>query len=716
MNELSTGPSIKVYNLLSNWISFNNNNNKIKIFSGKVDIGQHISTTLSIIASRELDMDIDKVEVANLITGKSPDEGFTAGSLSVSHSGTALKAASITFRNLFIEYVLSKFNVEIDNLNIENGIAKISGTNHFFSYWDFAKLDTYKNIKITEFIPKRNFDINSKKKSNTNKTIREIITGKYEFIHDLNFPNMLHARILRPPNYLSKLKSIDNQLISKLKNENIKVLVIGSFIAAIGVDEYKVIQSINRLRSSCIWESLGDIKTTNIFDMLANNKKDTLLVKAGGEAFHENIPNKQIFDNKQFVTLNSEYKKPYIMHGSIGPSAACSIFENNRFKIFTHSQGIYQTRSAICEALNVKEQDIEMSFMPGAGCYGHNGADDAAFEAAKISISFPGKYILLKWTREDENCWEPYGSAALSKITGTLDLKGNIVYWSHETFADTFMTRPSKGGAVNLLSFKYIENSFIKKNHIPRTAPHMGIHRNLDPLYNFKNTRLVKNLVHDLPLRTSALRGLGAFGNVFAIECFMNELAEIANIDPLIFRLNHLDDIRAKEVLLDLKKQMDKSILDTSHARGIGFARYKNSAAYCAVGIEISISDDAEIKLINSWITVDAGEIVYPAGVTSQLEGGLIQGASWTIYEQVEYDTKSILSKDWDEYKIIGFDNIPNINVSMIDRKGYPFLGVGEVVAGPISAAIGNALYNLIGVRLKTLPYTKVNIKSEILN
>ena len=205
------------------------------------------------------------------------------------------------------------------------------------------------------------------------------------------------------------------------------------------------------------------------------------------------------------------------------------------------------------------------------------------------------------------------------------------------------------------------------------------------------------------------------FGNVLAIESFMNELAEKADIEPIIFRLNHLSDDRAREVLIGLNDQMQKSPLNANNSRGIGFARYKNSAAYCAVGIEIKLTDEVELKLVNAWISVDAGEVIYKDAVISQLEGGLIQGASWTIYEQVEYDTRSILSKDWDNYKIIGFDNIPNINVKIIERKGFPFLGVGEVVAGPVSAAIANALYETLGVRVRNLPFTKEKITEEIL-
>jgi CO/xanthine dehydrogenase Mo-binding subunit len=710
---LYSGPSVKNYNFISNWLKFENE--KIYIHSGKIDIGQHISTSLAIICSENLNVDLEKINILNLKSGVSPDEGFTAGSLSLSHSGSAIKAAAITFQNNFVDYICSNLNIKIDEFDIDNGVAKVFGTNQTFSYWEYADLQNFKSLKIDSIIPTSKFFKNKKISKVINKNISSIVQGEYQFVHDLDFPNMFHSRIVRPPQYSCKLNSIDKKTISNLKINGIDVVIDGSFIAVIGSDEFEVIKASNKVKNSCIWSYENLINADNIFNLLEENEKDTLLVKKGGGAFHEKIPEKKIYDKNSFQSLSSKFTKPYLMHGSIGPSAACSIFTNNKYIIFTHSQGIYQTRSAIAEALNIEEDNLELNFVPGSGCYGHNGADDVAYEAALIAKHIPNRHILLKWSREDEHLWEPYGSAALCNLSASLDSDGKIIYWSHETYADTFMTRPSKGGKDNLLSYKYTKNETSFKKAIPRTGDHMGIHRNLDPLYNFNNIRLVKNLVHNLPLRTSALRGLGAFGNVLAIESFMNELAEKADIEPIIFRLNHLSDDRAREVLIALNDQMQKSPLNENNSRGIGFARYKNSAAYCAVGIEIKLTDEVELKLVNAWISVDAGEVIYKDAVISQLEGGLIQGASWTIYEQVEYDTRSILSKDWDNYKIIGFDNIPNINVKIIERKGFPFLGVGEVVAGPVSAAIANALYETLGVRVRNLPFTKEKITEEIL-
>jgi CO/xanthine dehydrogenase Mo-binding subunit len=277
------------------------------------------------------------------------------------------------------------------------------------------------------------------------------------------------------------------------------------------------------------------------------------------------------------------------------------------------------------------------------------------------------------------------------------------------------MTRPSNTELENFISYNLVNNHFIKRKSTPKTNAHMGIHRNLDPLYDFGETRLIKNLVHDLPLRTSALRTLGAFSNVVALECFINEIAKTKNIDPFEIRINHLSDERAIGVIKNLRDQMTKEIQKEGLHRGIGFSRYKNSAAFCAVGVELKVNDDLEIKLINAWISVDAGEVAYEDGIKAQVEGGFIQAASWSLYEEVKFDTKEIISIDWDTYQIIGFDNIPNIKTDVLDKEGLPYLGVGEVVAGPTGAAISNAISDALGQTIKTMPFTKEIITKELL-
>ena len=716
MTAFNSGPSIKLYRKISNWFNFDKNN-VLQVYSGKIDIGQHISSTLALISSKITGINYDQVEIIKLNTDISPNEGKTASSLSVPDSGSAIKAASFTLRKSFLKYSLQTLKVDVDEIIFDNGIIKDINSNRSVSYWDFANTKEFNELIIPEEFDEneiKEFNYKNNQKIET-KTIHDIVSGKYSYVHDLKFPKMLHARIIRPPNYYSKFVKIINEIEDKLIELDIKLIVKGSFLAILSPDEFLVVKYLEIIKQNIVWEELRDLSNNNIYQSLKENDRDTLLVKSGGQAFYEAIPIIKDFKDKSCTTLTSEYKKGYLMHGPIGPSAACSIFSNNKFTIYSHSQALYDLKLSCSEYFGVNPENVTLKFIPGSGCYGHNGADDVAFEAGLLSKEFPDTHVLLKWTRQDEHCWEPYGSASLNKLTGVINDKGKIIYWSNEVFSDTYMTRPSNTELDNFISYNLVNNHFIKRKSTPKTNAHMGIHRNLDPLYNFGETRLIKNLVHDLPLRTSALRTLGAFSNVVALECFINEIAKTKNIDPFEIRINHLSDERAIGVIKNLRDQMTKEIQKEGLHRGIGFSRYKNSAAFCAVGVELKVNDDLEIKLINAWISVDAGEVAYEDGIKAQVEGGFIQAASWSLYEEVKFDTKEIISIDWDTYKIIGFDNIPNIKTDVLDKEGLPYLGVGEVVAGPTGAAISNAISDALGQTIKTMPFTKEIITKELL-
>ncbi len=718
MDRFYSGPSIKSYKKLSDWFDFKKDN-MILVNSGKIDIGQHISSSIALICSKITGVHYNQIEIVRLNTSFTPNEGKTASSLSIPHSGSAIKAASFTLRINFLKYVVEKLHITQDEMNFENGIVTHKSSNKSFSYWDFSRTKEFLNIEIPENFDEKvlkEFKYENRQKIEV-KTINEIVTGKYKYVHDLTFPNMLHARIVRPPNYYNKFIDIDQKVLKTLKKMNIKLFIKGSFVAILSSEEFLVVKYLTIVKNSIHWQNIKDLTdgNGNIYNLLLNNQRDKLNVRSGGEAFKEDIPKLKDIKQKGSKTLNSIYKKSYLMHAPLAPSAACAIFKNKKFEIYSHSQALHDLKGTLVKAFNMKEQDITLIFTPGSGCYGHNGADDAAFEVSLLSKEFPNQHILLKWTREDEHTWEPYGSAAINILNGTIDKSGKILYWSHEVFSDTYMTRPSEKELNNFASYKLMNNNFNKNISTPKTAAHMGIHRNLDPLYDFKEKRLVKNLVHDLPLRTSALRTLGAFANVSASEGFLNELALSMNIDSFDIRIKNLNDKRAIDVLTDLRSQMSREEIGINNARGIAFSRYKNSAAYCAVGVELFINDELDIILKNAWISVDAGEIAYEDGIIAQVEGGFIQAASWCLYEEVKFDNKEIISKDWDNYKIIEFNNIPIIKTSVLDRPGYQYLGVGEVVAGPTGGAISNAIHDALGERVRSMPFTKESIKRELL-
>ncbi|HSF96724.1 MAG TPA: molybdopterin cofactor-binding domain-containing protein, partial [Thermohalobaculum sp.] len=333
--------------------------------------------------------------------------------------------------------------------------------------------------------------------------------------------------------------------------------------------------------------------------------------------------------------------------------------------------------------------------------------DDAAFDAALVARALPDTPILLKWTREDEHEWEPYAPAMAVEVAARTDADGRITTWSQEAYSDTHGRRPRPGpdraGPARLLANSLRAKpvpAFVPK---PNLGAHAGIHRNLDPIYNFPDRRLVKHLVTDLPLRTSAMRCLGGAANVFAIESFMDELALDAGRNPLDFRRDHLSDARALAVLDGLERAAGTP---RGAGRGFAFAQYKNAMARVGVAVDLAVTDAAEIRLTRAVIAAEAGRIVDPDGLTAQLEGGFLQAASWALAEEVTWDRDGITSRDWDSYPVLRFDNVPAIEVVLLDLPQEKSLGAGEAAGGPALAAIANAVAAVTGLRLRRLPFT----------
>lgn len=703
-------PSLADHPQLDQWVEIAADE-RIVLHTGKVDIGQRISTALAIIAAEELDVDYDRIDVKRTETGIDPNEGFTAGSMSMQHSGKALRMATATARRHLLGLAAEMLAVDADTLVVEDGLIQSRATNRSVTYWDLMAGRTF-DIEVDEDVPVKSPDGHTQVgKRVVAKGMKEIVTGKMDYLQDMTWPGMRHARLVRPPHYRAMLNGLDEAVVARLNENDVTVVRDGSFLAVVATDEYGTVKAAGRLAAGADWDLGEGLPVGDLYESLTANERISLPVAPGGAPVEEAVPPLTPPPDDAVTTLSARFEKPYHMHGSIGPSAGCALFEDGKLTVWTHNQGVYPLQMAMAEALGMETEDIHVIFAPGAGCYGHNGADDAAFDAALVARAVPGTPILLKWTRDDEHAWEPYGSAMVCELRGSLDEDGKIMDWSHEAYGDTFIARPVPGKgttrASKLLSTHYLEEPIDWPIIAPVMGPHVGVHRNLDPLYTIPNARLVKNLVRGLPLRTSALRTLGAFGNVVAMESFMDELAETTDQTPAEFRINHLDDERARDVItaLDERMRADGAGGAENRGQGLAFSRYKNIAAYCAVGIEVEVTDEAEVKLHRAWIATDAGEVVDPDGLTAQLEGGLIQAASWTLHEKVTYDGGGITSRDWETYPIIRFDNIPEVETIMMARPGVPFLGAGEAVAGPTGGAIANAIYAATGIRLRRMPF-----------
>ena len=714
-------PSIDSHPHVNQWIELTSDE-RILIHTGKVDIGQRISTALALIAADELDVDYQRIDVKRTETDIDPNEGFTSGSMSMQHSGAAIRLASATAREFMLKSAGERLGVGVNTLEITDGLIQSRETNETVTYWELMSNKEFNlpvNQSITVKSPDKHNFVGTRVVS---KDMANIIKGDMSYIHDMEFIDMLHARLVRPPHYFAKLKSLDKDLIEHFGENNISVICDGSFVAVAAPDEYEAIKAAKRLANEIKWDLQGGLPSKELFDAITSNMRVSLPIAPGGAPVDQPVAPLGNLTDEAHITLSARFEKPYHMHGSIGPSAGCALYKKGKLTVWTHNQGVYPLRIAMAEALKMNIDDIHLIFVPGSGCYGHNGADDAAYDAALVALANPGKPILLKWTRDDEHAWEPYGSAMVCELRASLNKEGKVIDWSHESYGDTHMGRPAPGRsgspAEKLLATHFQEDALAWPIMPPTMGAHVGVHRNLEPLYKFPNPRLVKNLVRDLPLRVSALRTLGAFANVSALESFMDELAIEGDISPVEFRLSHLDDEKAINVIktLDEKMIFDEAGKYDALGSGMAFAQYKNAATYCAVGLELEVNDAAEVVLHRAWIVADSGEVVDPDGLIAQLEGGLIQAASWALMEEVKFDSGGITSRDWETYPIIRFNNIPKIETILINRPGEPFLGAGEASSGPTGGAIINAIYDASGLRLRRMPFNADAIRSAAMN
>jgi CO/xanthine dehydrogenase Mo-binding subunit len=415
--------------------------------------------------------------------------------------------------------------------------------------------------------------------------------------------------------------------------------------------------------------------------------------------------------------IEATYRKPYMAHASIGPSCALAEFKDGKMTVWTHSQGVFPLRDHLALGLKLPLTDVRCIHAEGSGCYGHNGADDVGLDAALLARAVAPRPLRLQWMRDDEFGWEPYGPAMIMRAKASL-ADGKIVDWNYELWSNTHSTRPSEKGGNNLLASWYLAEA---QNPAPPKAipqPAGGGDRNAIPLYDFPRQKVVHHFIKEMPLRVSALRTLGAYSNVFAIESFLDELARAANADPIAFRLSHMKDPRARAVIEAVAKKANWKEGETGNGRrgrGIGFAKYKNLSVYIAAIAEIEVDpSNGVIKIPRVFAVADAGQIINPNGLANQIEGGIIQSASWTLHEEVRFDRDGITSRDWQSYPILTMQDVPRVEVELIDRPAEKSLGAGEGAQGPAVAAIVNAFANATGKRIRELPLTPERVKATL--
>jgi len=693
--------SLAIDPFLDSWIRVDGDG-AVTVFSGKAELGQGIKTALLQVAAEELDLSVDRLTIVMADTGRTADEGYTSGSHSMQDSGAAIRNAAAQVRELLIAEAARQLNVPIEQLKAENGVVVapdgnklaygvlVGATVQHVQAQPVSKLRDPKAFKIMNTSMRR-VDIPAK------------VTGGAAYVQDMRLPGMLHARVVRPPSYDAQLKTADTDMIARMTGV-VKVIRNGNFLAVVADHEFQAIKAMRALAAVAEWDEKASLPA---HDNLAN-----VITALPAKDFK--ILDQHVASDSAVLTLDATYTRPYQAHGSIGPSCAVAQLQEDIVTVWTHTQGVYPDRAAIAEMLGLPRNKVRCIHVQGSGCYGHNGADDAAADAALIAVALPGKPIRLQWMREQEHAWEPYGPAMVTKASASLDMAGKIVDWKYAVWSNTHSMRP--GSAGSLLAAQHLAKPFPVPEPRPIPLPEGGGDRNALPIYALPNVEVMHHFLPQMPLRVSAMRSLGAYMNIFSIESFMDELAKAAKDDPVAFRLKHLEDPRARDVVALAAERFgwDKRPKpENGRGYGFAFARYKNLAAYCAIAMEVEMDrTTGRIHVKRAVSAVDSGQVVNPDGVRNQIEGAILQSTSWTLYENVTFDETRITSVDWATYPIMRFNNSPDsVDVHIIDKPGLPFLGAGEAGQGPAAAAVANAIADATGQRFRDLPLVPAKLK-----
>jgi nicotinate dehydrogenase subunit B len=696
--------SLKDAPFLDAWIRIDADGS-VTVFTGKAELGQGFKTAAQQIAAEELDVAFESLKVITADTKLTANEGYTSGSHSMQDSGTAIQNAAAQVRELLIAEAARRLELPAENFKTENG-AVISSDGRRFGYGDLVATD----MLHVQAQPK------SKLKDPATYTVMgqpvqrvDIpgkVTGGAAYVQDMRPAGMVHARMVRPPSYGAEITSCNTAAVEKMPGV-VKVVRDGNFLAVVAAKEFQAIKAMKALSAATQWRETASLPKQD--DLLAVL---TSLPSQDSTIYQQSNPS--VVGLK---TIEATYTRPYQSHGSIGPSCAVAQQVDDKMTVWTHTQGVYPDRQAIAEMLRVPLPSVRLIHVEGSGCYGHNGADDVAADAALIARALPGVPVRVQWMREQEQTWEPFGPAMVTKLKASLDGSGAIADWNFEVWSNTHSMRP--GGAGSLLAAQHMAQPFKVPDPKPLPLPEGGGDRNAIPIYKFPNAHVVHHFIPAMPLRISAMRALGAYHNVFSIESFMDELANAAGADPVEFRLKHLEDPRGRDVIILAAQRFGwqkgrRAPQDRGY--GFAFARYKNLAAYCAIATEVEVNaETGRPRLVRAVAAVDSGQAVNPDGLINQIEGAIMQSMSWTLYESVSFDDTRITSIDWQTYPILRFNAVPDsIDVHIINRPGLPFLGSGETGQGPAAASIANAITNATGKRLRNLPLTRKRIKDAI--
>ena len=687
---------------LSSWLAVEPEGT-VALRVGKVELGQGILTALVQLAADELDVPPGSIRMLPAHTGVGPDEGPTAGSMSVADAGAAVRQVCAQVRALFLEAASAVLEVDVADLTVADGrISTVDGARSL-GYGDLvARVDLDRDAG--PMVPTKPHDeLRLTGSSLPRVDLPDKVSGAPRFLSDLVLPGQLWGRVVRPPSVAATLLALDEAAVRSSPGV-VAVVRDGSFLGVVATTERSADVAADRLRAVAEWAEQPSLPDEDDLDGY---------LRTGP---HSDVPVDETGpDVDVAVSLSASYSRPFLAHASIAPSCGAARWDDGALHVWSSSQSVFGLRKAICLALELAPSDVVVEHVESAGSYGHNGSDDAAFDAVLLARAVPGRPVHVRWSRADELTWSPFGSPMVVDVTAGLDAAGRLVSWESDVWSQGHTSRPGFANSPGLLAAAHLaQPQPIPAPVDPPPERGAGGTRNAIPGYTVPRRRIIGHRLQAVAVRSSSLRTLGAFTNVFTIESTIDDLASTAGADPLDFRLAHLSDARGRAVLEAAAERAGWRSRDRGGASGfgLGYARYKEKGAWCAVVAEVEA--DTGLRVRRLTIAVDVGRVVNPDGVRNQIEGGAVQSTSWTLKERVRFDRTRITSTDWETYPILRFSETPEVDVVLLDRPDQPSLGSGEASQGPTAAAIGNAVADAVGVRVRDLPITAERVISAI--
>ena len=682
-----------------------NDKGMVTIYAGKVDLGTGVRTGLTQIAADELDVPMASVEVIQGDTALTPDQGPTYGSLSIQNGGVQIRQAAATARGALLDQAAARLGVAPGDLTVANGVITAKSGNGVFTYAELIGGKHF-DLEVNPATPTKNpADYKIVGKPIEQLDIPGKLTGEFTYIQDFRVPGMLHGRVVRPPAIGARLESVDESSIENVPGI-VKIVRDGNFLGVVALSEWSAVRAAREIVTTWsksetlpeqgkLWEH---VRTTKILkDDVTSNIGDAPSVIAG--------------EGKR---LSATYDFAIQTHGSIGPSCAVSAFRDGKLISWSASQATHNLRKQLALMFSLPLDDVRCVYVDGSGCYGRNGHEDAAGDAALLAKAV-GEPVRVQWSRADEHGWDPKGPPTLIDLRANIDASDTVTAWESEFFIPQ--------GAADDVDLVAATLADLPAEHLLSPG---GIVNNSAIGYKFANIRTICHRLERTPFRASWIRTPGRMQNTFANECFLDEIAAAVNADPLEFRVKYTDpaDKRGHDVLDHLARlakwekrpSPQKPITgNLVKGRGCSYVKYELVRTYIGAVAEVEVDRaTGEIRVSKFYVVHDCGQIVNPNGVKAQIEGCVIQTVSRALKEELTFDRGMVTSLDWASYPILTFPEVPEIEIELIDRPTKKLWGAGEPTAALVPSSISNAVFDATGVRLRSVPFKRGKVKAAL--